>query len=293
MAIRIPSAATVRLPINSSSRVRTSFPNVFAVGGDVVSNLTINNITYRVHTFTSSGILTVTSAENGVAPVEYLCVAGGGGGGTAGSTGSNYVIAGGGGAGGLLQGIVNLNATTYIVTIGTGGASGSSGTPSYIGISTVGPYVVSCTGGGGPAPSTYPGSVGVSRSGGSGGGGGYINVGNPGTSAGAAGIPGQGNPGAPGGAGGGGGGAGSAASTNNGGAGVQSFITGYPQWLAGGGAGGGGIGGSGVGGSSPMFGLNALSYGSGGGGGLMSNPNSTSPGGSGFQGLVIIRYRIS
>jgi hypothetical protein len=72
--------------------------------------------TYKVHTFTASGALTVT--QGGEAEI-LVC---GGGGPSGNSDGSGY--ASGGGGGGVWEGIVNLGAQTYTVTVG--GAGGRS-----------------------------------------------------------------------------------------------------------------------------------------------------------------------
>ncbi len=98
------------------------------------------------------------------------------------------------------------------------------------------------------------------------------------------------------GAGGGGAGGIGATPTGNvggaGGIGLSSSITGSAVTRAGGGGGGGntgsGAGGSGIGGSGGNPGGNATGYGSGGGGG--SNPGN---GGSGSDGIVIIRFTTS
>ena len=87
---------------------------IFATGGVITTS---GN--YRIHTFTSTGTLTVASAPVG-STVEYLVVAGGGGG--------QY---GGGGAGGMRTGTA-LSVTTgaYTVTVGAGGPTGTNGSDS-------------------------------------------------------------------------------------------------------------------------------------------------------------------
>ena len=71
-------------------------PPVSATGG-TETTITDGGVTYRVHTFTSSGTLTVTSGGD----VEYLVVAGGGGGGK-----GAYGGGGCGGAGGYRSSVV-------------------------------------------------------------------------------------------------------------------------------------------------------------------------------------------
>ena len=66
------------------------FRAIAATGGDSVFDITIGNIRYRVHTFTTvaSSTFTVTDTGSGLYPanggqpnIEYLIVGGGGGGG--------------------------------------------------------------------------------------------------------------------------------------------------------------------------------------------------------------------
>jgi hypothetical protein len=93
---------------------------VQATGGQA----TIDSAGYRMHVFTTSANLTVTSV--GATGLEYLLVAGGGGGGT-GYYGF-YGGGGGGGAGGLLNTSIALPTTgNIIVTVGGGGTDNSTG----------------------------------------------------------------------------------------------------------------------------------------------------------------------
>jgi hypothetical protein len=93
---------------------------VQATGGQA----TIDSSGYRLHVFTSSANLTVTSA--GITGIEYLLVAGGGGGGT-GYYGF-YGGGGGGGAGGLINTSIALPTTgNIVVTVGGGGTNNSTG----------------------------------------------------------------------------------------------------------------------------------------------------------------------
>jgi hypothetical protein len=273
---------------NSSFYIAATGGTVTDVGG------------YRIHTFTSSGTLSVTTSVS----VEYLVVAGGGGGG--GGRG------GGGGAGGLLfstaYSVVNQS---YTVTIGAGGAGstvqGANGNSSSFG-------AINATGGGGGGSSTSTGS-----NGGSGGGGGDDSGG---PRAGGTGISGQGfaggtsNPTGSRESGGGGGGAGAVGGNGvagtggnggDGGIGLQNSISGSAVYYAGGGGGSsgygtgalkgtGGLGGGGDGsqhssntGSDAVSGT--LNTGGGGGGGTYNDSTRTT-GASGGSGIVIIRYAI-
>ncbi|WP_141400404.1 glycine-rich domain-containing protein [Magnetospirillum sp. 15-1] len=79
---------------------------------------------YRIHTFTSSGVLEVVS---GPVDVEYLVVGGGGG---AYSSGNGEYFGwggGGGGAGDFRTGSENISQGTYPVVIGAGGSGSTSG----------------------------------------------------------------------------------------------------------------------------------------------------------------------
>jgi len=257
-----------------------------------------------IHTFTTSGTLSpITSLS-----ASYLVVAGGGGGG-------GYV-GGGGGAGGLLSGsgvTIDPNST-YLVTVGAGGAGAASQSTapvaggnslwSMVSTAAVGGGIGSI-GGGVVVPAWFP-SVGGSG----GGGGSTVNV--P-SRTGAAGTSGQGNAGgsSPGLAAnypsGGGGGAGAVGQTpantssagGNGGIGVTSSISGTSTYYAGGGGGcaviTGGTGGLGGGGNGCVYNSSGsyvsggsagtANTGGGGGGGV-----SQDVGGNGGSGVVIISY---
>ncbi|MFM8794362.1 MAG: glycine-rich domain-containing protein, partial [Acidimicrobiales bacterium] len=248
----------------------------------------------------------------GVTSADVLVVAGGGGAGD-----------GGGGAGGVLSSTdVAVNGAVS-VTVGQGGAGSrfhnvrqtDNGRPSKFG-------ATSATGGGGGAQ--YSGST-FGASGGSGGGASadYTNLANRST-----GVPGQGNGGGvscAGGYGGPGGGGGAGAPGQNGGptagennqcngantgsnptrggnggAGIQSNITGSNEWYGGGGGGGvntnggnasggsqGGQGGGGTGAwCANCTGGNATDNTGGGGGG----GDAEGRGGDGGNGVVIVSY---
>ena len=118
---------------------------------------------YKVHTFTSSGTFTVSSAGN----VEYLVIAGGGGGSRRSTAGGD----GGGGAGGYRTATdFAVSAQAYTVTVGGGGAgqtsaNGSAGANSVFG-------AIASTGGGGGVWDS-PAANQLNNTGGSAGGGGW------------------------------------------------------------------------------------------------------------------------
>jgi hypothetical protein len=219
----------------------------------------------------------ITFAENTVC--DILVIGGGGSGGGD--------VGGGGGAGGVVYKTgVNLQAGTYVIEVGAGGAavpvtsvggvnsvSGNDGGSSKIlfnsAVLSVGGTSYEGKGGGGGG-NYNDGSGGAGRSGGSGGGGA---PGNNVSGSGGAATQGNTNNGSAGGfagatsavgytsfVAGGGGGAGAiggTSSTKNGGTGVQISITGTSQWYAAGGGAGvindgtsiGGNGGNGIGGN--------------------------------------------
>ena len=125
-----------------------------ATGGTTIEYETTPGSIYKSHTFTatSSPGFTISSLGTGDSvpgnTVDVMVVGGGGGG------GEN--IGGGGGAGGMRV-FTEVPVTTggYPVTIGAGGATGSSPTPGYTNQSTTfaltpyGPIVGSGGGGGG------------------------------------------------------------------------------------------------------------------------------------------------
>jgi hypothetical protein len=228
---------------------------------------------------------------------DILVVAGGGGGGG--------FAGGGGGAGGLIYvSNINIQAGTYSIIVGKGGAPSTNGQNSSFG------SLYTAIGGGGGATMD-----GTPLSGGSGGGGNRNSITNaaiPGQ-AGGSGTLNQGNAGGTGKnfsgantAGGGGGGAGAAGDSAftvgrgaNGGIGRAINITGTSIYYAGGGGGGsgsdfsvagtGGLGGGGNGAIWANTGSNALANTGGGGGGGSAYPGDGRVGGSGGSGIVIIK----
>jgi len=249
-----------------SGIVIISYAGAQQFGGGVVTSVGGNTI----HTFTTSGTLSpITSLS-----ASYLVVGGGGGG------SFNTITGGGAGSGGTFSGsglTIDPNST-YLVTVGAGGAKatnnafGEKGTAG--GISSFLSYVTT-------AP-TYPstGNSGTSGNGYAGG----TNAGN--------------------GAGGGGGasavgGNASAGQGGSGGVGITSSISGTSTQYAGGGSGGSdtssqtaAIYNGGIGASNAANGVDApANYGGGGGGGrsgfFSGGYYAASNGGS---GVVIISY---
>ena len=317
------------LPVNDNFDSIADIKFVTATGG---TETTCGN--FKIHTFTGPGTLAVSCAGNsaGSNTVDYLVIGGGGGGG-------EYYGAGGGAGGarmssGAASGCYTVGplgsgvsalavpVTSYPITVGGGGAGGTSGTPTpggggYDGIpgNTSTFSTITSAGGGHGA-----GSQGPARDGGPGGSGGGGTGGPPAAASdGGAGntppvSPPQGQngggspPGCQGGGWGGGATAAGGASTSpngsggtRGGTGVANNINattgqtcGGSRYYAGGGNSSqisypnqplGGLGGGGAGPGAPApLGSGQTNTGGGGGG-------NTSPGGSGGSGVVVIRYR--
>jgi hypothetical protein len=271
---------------------------------------------YKVHTFTSDGTFTVTSAPAG-STIDLLMVGAGGGAGSGGNCSH-----GGGGAGGLVYRTAeSITAGSYAIVIGTGGIgctadgvspkanAGNGNNTTFKGLTALG--------GGGANCGPY--NVRNANDGGSGGGGQHSDTGlllggnalQPGSASGGFGFKGGEGPlsgsGSPCWYGGGGGGAG-AAGTNGlansggeGGIGRQYDISGTSTYYAGGGGGGGcnssctdkagglGGGGTGRGQSSSGNGENGTD-GLGGGGGAVAYATNGIKAGNGGKGVVIVRY---
>ena len=293
-----------------ATRGRFQSYQAYANGG-TVTTITQNGVNYRVHTFTSSGTLSVTQSGS----VEVLVVAGGGGG-----SGNVYDDGAGGGAGGLIHRTgYNLDTEGNItVTVGAGGGASSGGQGGNGGDSSFG--TLTALGGGGGAAHR---SSGVPGGSGGGGGGSFVGDGQsnaggsatqPGSASGGLGNRGgnggigdvvSGGGGYPGSAGGGGAGSqgfpptgGGTNQGGRGGDGVQIGINGTLTYYAGGGGGvRDGVGGLGGGGNA-SFGRDGSPAGSGGtntgggGGGGRANPGETGVPGPGGSGIIIIRYPI-
>ena len=264
-------------------------------GGNVTSDGT-----NTIHTFTTSGTLSVLVPLTASA----LVVAGGASGGSL----------GGGGAGGFrtATGLTIDSSSNYLVTVGAGAAASTVQLGNY-GNNSVFSSITATGGGRGEGDSGTPqagvggsgggGGANMSGSGGGGGGGGAGAVGSNGGGAngysGGAGntpstSPSQGNNGGTGGS--------STSTAGNGGAGSASSISGSSVTYAGGGGaytnggtGTAGTGGSGGGGNGGRNGLNATAgtanTGSGGGGnGYTSAGGFQGSSGAGGSGVVIISY---
>ena len=317
---------------------KTVHENEFTTGGSNFITATGGTITTsgndKIHTFTGPGTFTVCSVAVCAAnnEVSYVVVAGGGGAGT-GSNIGGQTGGGAGGAGGFREtkspitpytaspldgqpsapNRITVTATSFPITVGSGGAGGCQTGPFSSGfqgtVGSVSTFSTITSAGGGKGGRGGPSPEGDGGNGGSGGGAGANNCtagsGNTPSVSPAQGT--NGNVGASN-AGGGGGGAtaaGAAASNcngGNGGAGATSSINGTPTARAGGGGGGtfgssegtGGAGGGGAGGDGPCAssGTAGTVNTGGGGGGANSNSNSDpTSGGNGGSGIVIIRYR--
>ncbi len=236
--------------------------------------------------------------------VHVLIVAGGGGGG--------YDNGGGGGGGGVIDTWPGVYSQGYGIGIGGGGGAQANGgnSTAFGNITYGGGHGANCCG--------QTGATGGSGGGGSGTGsgnsnysgnyqpGGYSNIGGRGGWRNGSGCGASGNQYAGGGGGGAGGqggdgwSGGTGAGTMQGGAGFSSGISGNTYaYGAGGGGGGdkcywgpggatGGGNGAAAGSGGHVTGGNASYYGAGGGGGS----GNLGQGGSGYQGIVIVRYPV-
>ena len=217
----------------------------------------------KIHTFTTSGTLTVTCPTS--LNVQSLIVAGGGNGGRGEITQADTGGGGGGGGGVRYSAAMALTSGAKTVTVGAAAQNSVfNGTTSSAG------------GGGAAGTFGYGGSTG-----GSGGGGGRGGGGGAGTAGqGYAGAGGLNNGVSP--YGGGGGGGGGAASGNTGGIGYTSSITGSSIAYGVGGTGGWYA-------TSAAGSAGTANRGNGGGGGGAAYLGYGS-GGAGGSGIVIVRY---
>ena len=262
---------------------------------------------YRWHIINSSSppqsiAINQVASDPNDSVIDFLVVAGGGGAG-----GGDNAYGGGGGAGGVIFRPGKPITTTggpYPVTIGSGGSGlpidntnpggqpSTDGSDTVIGSSPDPIYFIAKGGGGGASGSGYQFGTG-GRNGGSGGGGGdgwpsgagSGGTGNKVTDSATDSTPGQGNNGAsgatPNDGGGGGGGALSAASGAAGGNGVAISITGSSVTYS---KGGNGQGSTANGGTPATL----TNYGEGGNAKYGNGVAAT--GGTGANGIVIIRY---
>jgi len=268
----------------------------------------INDTRYIVNEFTDTSATCDWTVPSGVTQLDLLVVGGGGGGGGGNSSFGNG--GGGGGGGGVSTASMAVSGNTLTVTVGSGGSAGPGGTNTGAG-----------PGGDGGSSLVAQGSdILLSATGGSGGARGQYTTGGTGGYGGSSGSPSSAgdtsaNSGGPGPYrhGGGGGGslsvgtsgdssAGSSTSAGDGGAGIESALTGENLAYGGGGGGGSpngtaGIGGNGGGGDGAFQtatdesgpGVPTANRGGGGGGGNDANFKSGAAGGS---GVVIVRYEV-
>jgi hypothetical protein len=134
------------------TRRRNSILPFNAIGGTITTQLGSNSITYKIHTFTSPGILTVTSSDPSYV-IRVDAVAAGGNGGNA-----CFQQGGGGGGSGLVGYFSNVGffiSGNYPVTVGASGAAqppgcvnGSGGNNTFIN-SVPGSTLIRVGGGGG------------------------------------------------------------------------------------------------------------------------------------------------
>ena len=248
------SAFTLNITVTnaaSSSGGRTSYLSDGTNG--------TNGVRYFVERFTTTGSSTWTVPQ-GVTTVDVLAIGGGGG------AGDN---SGGGGSGGgvAFQSNVAVSGTVNI-SVGTGGAAGTSATDHGKNGLATSFGSVSAGGGNGGRSNSGTGGASVTGSGAGGNGSTSITV---------LGLP--------------------------GGDGPSYSITGTPTNYAGGGGGGGwisntsggagGAGGGGAGGGlNGPSGLNGVAGTNGLGGGGGSGSNSASTAGAGGSGIVVVRYSV-
>jgi len=277
--------------------IASSYEGVEATGG-TETTYTSGGLTYKVHTFSSTGTGSFVVGNGGT--VNYLIVAGGGSGG-AGRATPFTEWPGGGGAGGFVEGDFSVaTGTTYSIVVGAGGTGVSAFSPSEAarngnnGANSTA-FNLTAIGGGAGASASRTGFAGGSGGGASGrqdatpddldhaGGSGQ----QPGSASGGFGNNGgkSSNDSSDITKGGGGGGAGSAGDqgfipgqggTGNGGSGKASSISGTSITYAAGGGGSDSSNGTGYG--NPGSGTKGLR-----GGGTTVN---------GFNGIVIVRYRV-
>ena len=275
----------------SAGSTSTVYVNGTATGygvatGGTSSSITVSTQNYTLLTFTSDDNLVVSTAGL----FDVLMFGGGGAGGRDGNNG------GGGGAGGVLQSTVYLDAATYAVDVGAGGAgaTGSAfdghGLGSSIGTSARNLSVA----GGGYGGGDIPGILGRTGAPGGCSGGNYRATGN-GTAynSGVSGFSGGTT------AGGGGGGTtavGAQGANGNGGAGydVSAFISGSALYKgAGGGGASSGAGGSSIGGAASASGTaGSAAANTASGGGANGSSAGANASGSGGSGIVYIRFKV-
>jgi prepilin-type N-terminal cleavage/methylation domain-containing protein len=279
--------------------------SVYATGGTVTTDGS-----YRIHTFTASGTLAVTTTVT----ADVLVVGGGGGGGQGENSGGGDGAGGGGGGGLRYNATFSITSQNYSVTVGDGGAGstvanvkGSNGSDSiFSSITAIG-------GGGGGSDNHDAAGINKGANGGSGGGAAAKHDEATFSGNGTVGPPVQGYKGGDSGgrSGGGGGGSGAVGANGasyvggNGGVGIAYSISGISTFYAGGGGGGainwagvgtgglGGNGGGGAGGGNAASVIGTPNTGGGGGGGCGNSSGAIyNNGKKGGSGIVIIRYLV-
>ena len=154
------------------------FPKGWSVSGGTITTPTVNGIAMKVHTFTATGSSTLTvngplglvdTTEDyqAILPIDFLIVAGGGG---AGST--LYAMGGTGGSGGVKTGTTFLTVGAYTIVVGAGGAGSSVSLANGTNGGDSSAFGITSNGGGGGGFGTSGGTAGNGSAGGSGGGGG-------------------------------------------------------------------------------------------------------------------------
>lgn len=240
---------TPTAPTATAGTSTTQIANTAFVGAAIVA---ATGRLAAIQKFTSSGTYTPTPGVTKII-VEMVGGGGGGGGAPAGSSTSNSV-GGGGGSGAYMLASITSPAASYAITIGTGGAAGTTGQGTSGGSTTFG-SLVTCGGGSGGYTGTASGAPNAA-------GGGF--GANAPTATGVTVILSMGG----------------------------GF--GQPGYMISGGSGNGGNGaslrlGNGGFGSANGTGSVGNGYGSGGGGALTSTTNTTQQnGGAGAPGIVII-----
>ena len=293
--------------LNTLSAALAASGSITASGG-ALNYYTSGGVSYKVHTFTSTGNNNfIVSAVTGSPVVDTLLVGGGAAGGAISTT---FQQGGGGGGGGgqvLYQTGISVSAQTYVISVGAGGTASATAT-SNAGTQTTGLGYTALGGG-----SAVTGAGGTN-------GGGSGTVSSSGFTSTAGTYPykggnsfGSSTANRAGGGGAGAGGAGGNATSATGGAGglpLLNSIDGNNTYYAAGGGGSGfttgGVGWDSTGtsqisgnygqgkGNANTSGQSAASgtYGSGGGGAISITAGNgvTQNGGAGRQGISIVRY---
>lgn len=114
---RIPSSKDILKVSNHFDEVSPTPRYLIATGG-TVSTITVGDLKYKVHVFTTSGTFTVQKYSSAV---EYLIV-GGGGGGSIGSVSGPTGFGGRSGFGGqVVSGSTTVSNNNYSIVVGSGG----------------------------------------------------------------------------------------------------------------------------------------------------------------------------